>query len=43
MRLCLAIVNRQLEYKGSWKKTAVHQYVNLTSFLYNLVSVEYID
>ncbi|KAG8369197.1 hypothetical protein BUALT_Bualt15G0126100 [Buddleja alternifolia] len=25
MSLCLNIVNRQLEYKGSWKKTALHQ------------------
>ncbi|XP_073022149.1 lysine-specific demethylase JMJ21 [Primulina eburnea] len=25
MSLCLRIVNRQLEYKGSWKKTALHQ------------------
>ncbi|KAH6816982.1 transferase [Perilla frutescens var. frutescens] len=25
MSLCLGIVNRQLEYKGSWKKTALHQ------------------
>ncbi|KAL8030270.1 hypothetical protein ABFX02_14G275400 [Erythranthe guttata] len=25
MSLCLSIVNRQLEYKGSWKKTALHQ------------------
>ncbi|KAK4434216.1 F-box protein [Sesamum alatum] len=25
MSLCLSIVNRQLEYKGSWKKTTLHQ------------------
>ncbi|XP_073140432.1 lysine-specific demethylase JMJ21 isoform X2 [Henckelia pumila] len=25
MNLCLRIVTRQLEYKGSWKKTALHQ------------------
>ncbi|KAI3460046.1 hypothetical protein Pfo_016709 [Paulownia fortunei] len=25
LSLCLSIVNRQLEYKGSWKKTALHQ------------------
>ncbi|KAL0322891.1 UNVERIFIED_CONTAM: F-box protein [Sesamum angustifolium] len=25
MSLCLGIVNRQLEYKGSWKKTTLHQ------------------
>ncbi|GFP93353.1 F-box protein at1g78280 [Phtheirospermum japonicum] len=25
MSLCLNVVNRQLEYKGSWKKTALHQ------------------
>ncbi|KZV56304.1 F-box protein [Dorcoceras hygrometricum] len=25
LTLCLRVVNRQLEYKGSWKKTALHQ------------------
>lgn len=43
MRLCLGVVNRQLEYEGSWKKTALHQYVSLTYFLYNLVSLEFIN
>lgn len=32
MSLCLGIVNRQLEYRGSWKKTALDQYVSLASF-----------
>ncbi|KAL8487909.1 hypothetical protein ACS0TY_024268 [Phlomoides rotata] len=25
MGLCLSIINRQLEYRGSWKKTTLHQ------------------
>lgn len=40
MSLCLGIINRELEYRGSWKKTILDQYVSLTSSLYSLASEE---
>lgn len=33
MSLCLRIANHEIEYKGSWKKTALDQYVSFTSLV----------
>lgn len=40
MSLCLNNLNLQLEYKGSWKKTALHQYAlgSLLSYKFTLSS-----